>query len=225
MRKPYSGTATVQHLNARQVEAFRAVMLTSSTVGAAEMMHITQPAVSRLLHEFQQAVGLTLFERAGNRLKPTPDAQALYAEVERSFVGLDRIAHAATELRARRAGVLRIAAMPALCNGFLPRYVSTFPREHPRLDLSLSGLASSTVVDWVVSEQCDIGFGLSIVDPFTAEQYESAGVVARPFEPAIEFQMAALYPARRELTPVAQEFVLGFRAEVERFRAARKVRG
>lgn len=300
----------MRRLNARQVEAFRALMLTASTVRAAEIMHITQPAVSRLVREFQEAVELTLFERYGNRLKPTNDALALYAEVERSFVGLERIAQAALELRTRRGGTLRIAALPALCNGFLPRHVAAFLAEHPRLDVTLSGLASSSVVDWVASEQCDLGFaaapvehgaaralimpavhyvavvpkghrlaklevirpkhfkgerfialgattpsrfriddvfakygvspstrvetplseiacalvaagtGVSIVDPFTAEQYAASGVVRRRFEPAIEFQFAALHAARRELTAVAREFVSGFATFVERFRRA-----
>lgn len=298
----------MRRLNTRQVEAFRALLLTTSTVRAAEAMHITQPAVSRLVREFQEALGLTLFERHGNRLKPTNDALALYAEVERSFVGLERIAQAATELRARRAGTLRIAAMPALCNGILPRFIGTFLPEHPRLDLAIFGLASHAVLNWVVSEQCDIGFasapiehgaadiekmpsvryvavlpeghrlakravvrpkdlqnenfialgpstrsrfriddvfskhgvshskrvetplteiacalvaagvGVSIVDPFTAREFSTRGVIARRFEPAIEFQFAALHPARRALAGVARELLMSFTEYVDRFR-------
>jgi DNA-binding transcriptional LysR family regulator len=58
-------------LNPRQIEAFRALMLSSSTVRAAELMHVTQPAVSRLIRELQDALALTLFDRVGNRLEPT----------------------------------------------------------------------------------------------------------------------------------------------------------
>ena len=295
-------------LHARQVEAFRALILTGSTVRAAEMMHITQPAVSRLIHEFQDSVKLTLFERQGNRLQPTPDALALYAEVERSYVGLERIAQAAGELRSRRAGVLRIAAMPGLCNGFLPRFISGFLNNHPQLQLTLSGLVSPSVIDCVVSEQCDIGFvasplkrdattaiqlpvmhyvavlpqghqlatqavlrpqhfndenfvslatatparlqlddifrkhsverriraetplseiacalvaagvGISIVDPFTAKQYSTSGIVVRKFAPAIEFPIAAIHPARRSPTAIASEFITSFAEYIERFR-------
>jgi DNA-binding transcriptional LysR family regulator len=139
-------------------------MLTSSTVRAAELMHITQPAVSRLVRELQDTLALTLFERVGNRLRPTPDARALYAEVERSFVGLDRIAQAAGELALRRAGTLRIAAMPALCNGILPRFVGEFLASRQRLDLELYGMSSQSVVDWVVSEQCDLGFAAAPIE-------------------------------------------------------------
>ncbi len=40
-------------INSRQVEAFRATMLTGSVTEAAKLMVVTQPAVSRLLRDFQ----------------------------------------------------------------------------------------------------------------------------------------------------------------------------
>lgn len=297
----------MRHLNFRQVEAFRALMLTASTVRAAALMQVTQPAVSRLVRDLQEALELKLFERRGTRLVPTHEAVSLYGEVERSFVGMERIAQAARELRTRRAGVLRVAAMPALCNGFLPRFSGQFLAERPRIDFALLGLISSSVLDWVISDQCDLGFaaapiehaaasfeamppvryvavlpeghrlarrrvlrpedfanqpfvalgpttpsrhliddvfsrhgvsrvlrvetplseiacalvasglGLSICDPFTANEYSTRGVVSRPFEPALAFQVSALYPSHRALSPVAREFISGFAAYIESF--------
>ncbi len=100
-------------LNPRQIEAFRAVVLTGGVGMAAKLINVTQPAVSRMIRDLQQQLGLTLFERRGTGLVPTSEALSLYAEVERAFVGLERIAQMADELRTRRAGFLRIAALPA----------------------------------------------------------------------------------------------------------------
>jgi DNA-binding transcriptional LysR family regulator len=155
--------------NLRQIEAFRALMLTGSTTRAAQAMGITQPAVSRLVRDLQEALQLTLFERRGTRLVPTGEALALYAEVERSYVGLDRIAASARELRERRSGVLRVAAMPALANGVLPRYAASFLAERPHVDLAMFGLVSLTVLDWVVSEQCDVGFAAAPIQHALAQ--------------------------------------------------------
>lgn len=175
-------------LNPRQIEAFRAVMLTGSTVRAAETMRISQPAVSRLVHDLQHRLGLTLFTRRGQRLAPTAEAIALFSEVERSYVGLDRIAAAATEIRARRAGVLRIAVLPALANGYLPRFVGQFMRERPKLDLAVYGLLSHLVLDWVASGQCDLGF--------VAGTMQHPAVSSVPFPPA---RMVAIVPERHRL--------------------------
>lgn len=151
-------------LNPRQIEAFRALMLTGGATDAAKLMGVTQPAVSRMIRDLQLALDLKLFERRGTRLIPTGEARGLYAEVERSFVGLDRIAAAAAELRTRRAGILRIASLPALANGFLPGFVGKFLAQRPKLDLMLSGLVSHIVIDIVASGQCDIGFAQAPIE-------------------------------------------------------------
>ena len=145
-------------INSRQVEAFRAMMLTGSVTDAAKLMAVTQPAVSRLLRDLQALLKMELFERRGSGLVPTASATALYMEVERSFIGLDRIATAAEEIRGRRTGTLRIAALPALSNGYLPRLAGGFLKERPNLNLSFFGVISPIVVDWVLNNQCDIGF-------------------------------------------------------------------
>jgi DNA-binding transcriptional LysR family regulator len=145
-------------INSRQVEAFRATMLTGSVTEAAGLMAVTQPAVSRLLRDFQALLKMELFERRGTGLVPTAAATALYTEVERSFVGLERITAAAEEIRGRRIGSLRIAALPALSNGYLPRLAGHFLRQRPNLNLAFFGVLSPVVVDWVLNNQCDIGF-------------------------------------------------------------------
>jgi DNA-binding transcriptional LysR family regulator len=145
-------------INSRQVEAFRAMMLTGSVTEAARLMAVTQPAVSRLLRDFQALLKMALFERRGTGLVPTAAATALYMEVERSFVGLERINAAAEEIRSRRTGTLRIAALPALSNGYLPRLAGKFLEDRPNLNLSFFGVISPIVIDWVLNNQCDVGF-------------------------------------------------------------------
>jgi DNA-binding transcriptional LysR family regulator len=59
------------------------------------------------------------------------------------------------------------------------------------------------------------GLGVAVVDPFSAREYATRGVVARPFEPAIQFQVAALYPAHRSLSPLARDFITQFAAQMK----------
>ncbi|CAA0092847.1 Octopine catabolism/uptake operon regulatory protein OccR [Starkeya nomas] len=169
-------------INLRQVEAFRAVMLTGRMTAAAELMSVTQPAVSRLIRDFEDATRLRLFERRGNQISPTPEAVTLMREVERSFVGLDRIAFLAREIGRQAAGTLRIAAMPALGNGILPRFLARFLRDKPNLNASLSGLPSTAVIEAVAAGQADIGYADGPLDRpgFIIETHPIAAVVAIP---------------------------------------------
>jgi DNA-binding transcriptional LysR family regulator len=141
----------------RQIEAFRAVMLTGAMTAGAELMHVTQPAVSRLIRDLEAELGLALFHRRGNHVLPTAEAQALLAEVERSFVGLDRIRAFADDLRTGRGGTLRIAALPSMAAGFLPRFIANFCRLRPNVELFVDGLPSSLIRDRVAAGQFDIG--------------------------------------------------------------------
>jgi DNA-binding transcriptional LysR family regulator len=141
----------------RQIEAFRAVMLTGAMTTAAETIHVTQPAVSRLIRGLEAELGLALFHRRGNLVVPTAEANALLAEVERSHIGLERIRAFADDLRTGRGGSLRVAALPAMAAGFVPRFVADFCRTRPNLEVLIDGLPSSMVRERVVAGQFDIG--------------------------------------------------------------------
>jgi len=144
-------------INSRQIEAFRAVMLTGAMTAAAEVIHVTQPAVSRMIRDLEAELDLTLFHRGGNQVVPTAQARALLAEVERSFIGLRQISDFARDLRTGHGGSLRIAALPALSTGFLPRFIAAFGRERPRLGIMIDGLPSTLIRDGVVAGRFDIG--------------------------------------------------------------------
>jgi DNA-binding transcriptional LysR family regulator len=145
-------------LQTRQVEAFRAVMLTGSMTAAAEMLCITQPAVSRLIRDFETELGLMLFDRRGPQIVATADAITLFDEVERSFVGLARIAELAKAIKGNLAGSLRIAAMPVLMGSALPRFVASFLKPRPNIRISLIGHNSLQVVEAVMAGQVELGF-------------------------------------------------------------------
>ena len=69
-------------MNLRQMEVFRAVMLTGSIRGAAEVLHVSQPAVSKLLAHAARQSRLVLFERV-----PTTDTCCLWFEVVEGRIG------------------------------------------------------------------------------------------------------------------------------------------
>jgi DNA-binding transcriptional LysR family regulator len=172
-------------IQSRQIEAFRAVMLTGAMTAAAETIHVTQPAVSRLIRDLEAELGLALFQRRGNRVLPTPEARALLIEVERSFVGLGQIRAFAGDIRSGRGGMLRIAVLPAMATGFAPRFVAKFCRERPNLKVSIYGLPSPAIRDRVTTGELDLGIMGFPVGP--ARTYSWSATEAQ-----IQFQRGAL---------------------------------
>ena len=90
-------------MNLRQIEVFRAVMLAGSVTDAARMLHVSQPGISRMLGHIELQLGVRLFERGRGKLRPTPEAHALYAEVEQVYRGVQRIDDRARGLKSGAA--------------------------------------------------------------------------------------------------------------------------
>jgi len=144
-------------LNLRQIEAFRAVFQTNSMTAAAELMGVTQPAVSRLIRDLEAETELPLFDRTRGRLIATDNAAALYREVERSYYGLERISRAATALHRRPTGSLRLAAAIAPSYYWLPELIAAFHSARSGVGISLNVLPSMEVLDVVSMQQYDLG--------------------------------------------------------------------
>ncbi|WP_287029937.1 LysR substrate-binding domain-containing protein [Pseudomonas sp. UBA6310] len=144
-------------MNFKQVEAFRAVMLSGSMTAAAESLHTSQPNISRLIAQLERQSGFRLFERLGGRLLPTDEGTALFADVERAFIGLHSLEQSAQNIRRAGTGRLRIAAVPSLSLTLLPRVIQRFRAENPEVAISIHTNDSPTVAHWAASQFCDLG--------------------------------------------------------------------
>lgn len=145
-------------LSQRSLEAFHLVLECGSVSGAAEMMHISQPAVSRLIRDLEERTGLNLFTRFGGKIVPTPEARELAIEVGRSFIGLASIEQTAKEIRLGKRSSLSIASMPALATSLLPDTIEELLAQHPEFRVSLQSMQSHNVVRVVGMRQCQLGF-------------------------------------------------------------------
>lgn len=144
-------------LQHRQLEAFRALVDTGSVTDAAKRINVTQPAASRLISDLEHSVGYPLFLREKKRLYPTPEALALYEEVNRSFIGIDTIAEAARDIGNFRRGSLRLVSLPAMAMSFLPRMIAKFCQDRPDISVSMQIEGSQRVIQCVASQQYDFG--------------------------------------------------------------------
>lgn len=143
-------------LNFRQIEAFHAVMLAGTTTGAAQMLRTTQPSISRLLAQAQQASGLKLFDMERGRLRPTREAKDLFDTVKRHFVGLERIEDRVAAMRRSGSGVLRLACTPALGLGMLPGAVEEFAQAYPDVHISMQTVGSQYLREGLLHGTYDV---------------------------------------------------------------------
>ena len=148
----------------RHIEVFNAVMLTGSVSGAARLISVTQPAVSRTLQHAELQLGFSLFQRGKGRLVPTPEALTLYPHIERLFAQLDEVQRLAANLKTG-GGVkeLRILTVLALSYEILPHAIKLFRVKHPNVPITVKALHSPQIVSALALQEADVGFLLSPV--------------------------------------------------------------
>ncbi len=179
----------INRMSLRQIEAFRAVMLSGSMTEAAQRMHTSQPQISRLIAQLEAVSQFALFDRSGSRLTPTMDGMRLFQEVEKTFIGLSGLEAAAASIRSFSAGRLSVAAMPRLAGGLLARIVVRFKTEYPEVMVSIQSGSASTVHSWISSGFCNTGLAMLY--------NETPGV---QFEPIVNANCVAIFPRGHRLT-------------------------
>lgn len=144
-------------MNERQINAFRQVMRLGSVTAAARALSVSQPAVSRLIRDLEADLGFCLFDRRSGKLLPLPEAQALAAEVERMFYGMDRLACFARELRGLHHARVTLATLPMASFRILPRALRRFVAAHDRIRVTHDVHTSPRIVNLVTAGQADLG--------------------------------------------------------------------
>lgn len=144
-------------ISTKQLEAFFAFMKSGTVTSAAERLGVSQPAVSRMLDRFQHEAGFKVFEKEGNRISPTSEAEVFFEEVRHIYQGLDYINDIAREIRENRRGHLRIGVFPALANKWITSKLTDFISSDSNILISITPLSSPEIIDAVSRQTMDLG--------------------------------------------------------------------
>ncbi|MGE3161317.1 MAG: LysR family transcriptional regulator [Burkholderiales bacterium] len=148
----------------RHIEVFEAIMRSGSVTGAADLIHISQPAVTRTLQHAESQLGFRLFHRIKGRLYPTPEATALYREVESVSQALAAVRTLAQNLKAADKGHLRISATPVLAQELLPTAIERFRSKYPGITCTLETHHWQEVFSALLTSKVDIAFADAPLD-------------------------------------------------------------
>jgi DNA-binding transcriptional LysR family regulator len=147
-------------VSARQVEAFRTVMVTRSMTEAATLMHVSQPAISRLIHDMEDALGFALFERKGPVISPTREAFDLVDVVHKHYVGLTAIRERADDIASRLQGELRIGVTPALALHYLPELLASLADDIAPVGIVLDTGTSHEMIAKAATGEVDVAIAV-----------------------------------------------------------------
>ena len=151
-------------MNIKQLETYRAVMIMGSITAGGEMLHVSQPGVSHLIRDLEQAVGFKLFVREKGRISPTAEGTTFYKEIDKTFLGLERLKQTAYEIREMQKGSLRVAAMPSVSLEFIPDVIKKFNFQHQDVKIIFDTYISLRVIESVANQDFDVGIAQLSLD-------------------------------------------------------------
>lgn len=175
-------------ISARQLEVLCAVIEVGTTAKAAELLLVSQPAISNMIRQTENQVRFALFVRERGRLIPTPEALHIAQEAQHLFMQQRRVATIIEELRDGTTGRLSIVATPSIGQGILPQALAEFLEERPKLSVSLDLGHVNHIAERLVSGRAELG--LSITRP-----RHSALTVS----PIMQGQMVCICPQGHEM--------------------------
>jgi DNA-binding transcriptional LysR family regulator len=142
----------------RQLQALRAVALTGTTTEAAVLLHVTQPAVSKLIGQVEDEFNVRIFDRRHGRLVMTPEGRTIYADVERILAQIDDLAAKTHDVGSLGGNAIRVGAMPALGFGLLPSTVRRFALEYPQVRCVVDIDTRGRIEELIGVGHYDVGF-------------------------------------------------------------------
>jgi DNA-binding transcriptional LysR family regulator len=139
-----------------QLRTFQAVAAVKSFRGAAEVLHITQPAISKQIQALEAELNERLFDR-GKSARLTSAGAALLKHVEHLLRILTVAKEEITDLRELRAGHLSIGAAHSVATYVLPGLIEAYRARYPKVKLSVNSAWSDDITGRVMTHDLDVG--------------------------------------------------------------------
>lgn len=151
----------------RTVQCFATVVREGNVTRAAEVLHLSQPAVTQQLKNLSERSGLTLFTRTAKGLALTPDGAILAQKAEQVLGVLDEFRQTARDLSGQVRGSLRIGTILDPDFIRLGAFFNTLMRRAPAIRAELTHGMSGDVPDRILRNDLDAGFYLGDVNAST----------------------------------------------------------
>jgi len=147
------------NISLRQLRSLIAIAKQGNFTRAAQSMHISQPALTSQMRQFEEVLGVRLLDRNTRSVRLTPLGQQVVPIVERALGDIDT-ALAGVRLSHDSVGIIEIAALPSLCSDLVPQAIARFSRQFPGISVRLREVGAHRIPACVTNEDVELGFGL-----------------------------------------------------------------
>jgi DNA-binding transcriptional LysR family regulator len=134
----------------RQIEVIRAIMVTGTIGGAAHLLNVSSPGISRVMKHAETMLKLKLFSRRNGRYWPTPEARDIFDQINGVYDKVEDLHYVLKRLERGDDSQLRVASVPSIANVMVPRAISAVRARFPELILDIDVLKIEEAIDYLL---------------------------------------------------------------------------
>jgi DNA-binding transcriptional LysR family regulator len=143
-------------LTLRQIEVIRAIMVAGTVNGAAELLNVSAPGISRVMKHAEGQLGIRLFARRHGRFIPTSEARSVFGQVNEVFQKVEDLQYAIDQLKEGESTVFSFASVPSISQHILPRAVTRLRRKYPGLKMRIDILKIEEAINYLLLKKGEL---------------------------------------------------------------------
>ncbi|WP_319530212.1 LysR family transcriptional regulator [uncultured Cohaesibacter sp.] len=166
-------------LTLRQIEVIRAIMVAGTVKGAAELLNVSAPGISRVMKYTEDQLGIRLFSRIHGRYVPTEEARDIFEQITAVFHSVENLHFAIDALKMGQKQSVSFGAVPSIAHYVFPSAVADLKHRFPDLELHLNIIKIEEAIDYLLLRKGELVAmsykldhpGLSVQPLFTGQLY------------------------------------------------------
>jgi len=144
-------------LESFRLTVFRLVAERQSFTNAAEILHVSQPAVTAHIKALEEELGVRLLERINTGARLTKAGERLHAYAREVNQLTQETLQEIGAMSGEERGRLSVGASTTIAQYLLPRLLADFLAAHPRIELSVQSANTAQIVAQVLARKMDLG--------------------------------------------------------------------
>lgn len=183
-------------LRLRQLRTLLAIAEHGSLLKAARALGTSQPAVTKVLREVEQAVGVPLFDRLPRGVLANDYGRAFVARARRVLGEIDRIGDDLARIADGEAGTIVVGALPSAASGLMPGSLARFRHAHPSIVVRVVHGRSDQLLPQLEAGSLDLVVG-RLYEPQAPDDFRREVLYDEP----ISILCRAGHPVQRKSSP------------------------
>ncbi|MBB4184562.1 LysR family pca operon transcriptional activator [Sinorhizobium terangae] len=157
----------------RHLQTFVEVARQKSVMKAAELLHVSQPAVTKTIRELEEVLGVAVFEREGRGIRITRYGEVFFRHAGAALTALRQGLDSVSQERSGNGPLIRIGALPTVSTRIMPHAVALFLKEETGARLKIITGENAVLLEQLRVGDLDLVVGrLAAPDKMTGFSFE-----------------------------------------------------